>query len=63
LRFEKTNYARIAEDFGCIGIRVEKPAEIAPAIQSALRADKPVVIDVVTSSECHPPALWKPSGC
>ncbi|HBB16035.1 MAG TPA: acetolactate synthase [Syntrophus sp. (in: bacteria)] len=63
LRFEKTSYARIAQDFGCIGIRVENPAEIGPAIQSALQADKPVVIDVVTSSDCHPPALWKPAGC
>ncbi|MBM4314239.1 MAG: thiamine pyrophosphate-binding protein [Deltaproteobacteria bacterium] len=63
LRFEKTNYARIAEDFGCMGIRVEDPAQIAPALQSALKADKPAVIDVVTGSECHPPALWKPAGC
>jgi acetolactate synthase I/II/III large subunit len=63
LRFGKTNYAMIAQDFGCIGIRVEDPAKIAPAIQSALQADKPVVIDVVTSSDCHPPALWKPKGC
>jgi acetolactate synthase-1/2/3 large subunit len=62
LRFEKTNYARIAQDFGCIGIRVENPTEITPALQSALQADKPVVIDVVTSSDCHPPALWKPAG-
>jgi acetolactate synthase-1/2/3 large subunit len=62
LKFENTNYARIAEDFGCMGIRVETPAEITPAIQSALKADKPVVIDVVTSSDCHPPKLWRPGG-
>jgi acetolactate synthase-1/2/3 large subunit len=62
MNFEKTNYARIAEDFGCMGIRVETPAEIAPAIKSALKADKPVVIDVMTSSNCHPPDLWRPAG-
>ncbi len=62
LRFKKTNYARIAQEFGCIGIRVENPAEIAPAIQSALQADQPVVIDVVTNADCHPPALGKPAG-
>jgi acetolactate synthase I/II/III large subunit len=62
LKFEKTNYARIAREFGCVGIRVENPADIAPSIQSALRADKPVVIDVVTNPDCHPPALWKPTA-
>jgi acetolactate synthase-1/2/3 large subunit len=62
LRFEKTNYARIAEDFGCRGIRVENAQEIGPAIQSALQADRPVVIDVVTDHACHPPALWKPAA-
>lgn len=61
LQFEKTNYARVAEEFGCIGIRVENPAEIGPAIQSALKADKPVVIDVATDPDRHPPALWKPA--
>lgn len=61
LRFEPTNYARIAEDFGCRGIRVEAPAEIAPAIRSALQADRPVVIDVVTDPTCHPPAVWRPA--
>jgi len=62
LRFEKTNYARIAEDFGCMGISVEKPAEVGPAIRKALQADKPAVIDVVTNPDCHPPALWRPAG-
>jgi acetolactate synthase I/II/III large subunit len=62
LRFEPANYARIAEDFGCLGIRVETPSEIGPAFHTALGADKPVVIDVVSGTDCHPPELWRPAG-
>jgi acetolactate synthase-1/2/3 large subunit len=59
VQFEETNYAKIAEEFGCLGIRVEDPAEIAPALRSAWKADKPVVIDVVTDPHCHPPSIWR----
>jgi len=33
--FTKVNFARLAEDMGAVGIRVEKPAELGPAIQQA----------------------------
>jgi acetolactate synthase-1/2/3 large subunit len=46
--FSKVNFARIAEDMGAVGIRVEKPAKIGPALRQALKADQPVVIDVVS---------------
>src|SRR5262249_5064362 len=46
--FSKVNFARIAEDMGAVGIRVEKPADIGPAIERALTANRPAVIDVVT---------------
>ena len=36
--YTKVNFAKIAEDMGAIGIRVEKPAELGPAIQKALTA-------------------------
>lgn len=61
VRFEEMNYAHIARDFGCLGIRVESPSDIAPALKAAWQADRPVVIDVVTSPECHPPDLWRPA--
>jgi acetolactate synthase-1/2/3 large subunit len=53
--YSKVNFARIAEDMGAIGIRVEKPSEIGPAIQSALKADRPVIIDVVTDIDALAP--------
>jgi acetolactate synthase-1/2/3 large subunit len=46
--YSKMNFARLAEDMGAIGIRVEAPSEIAPALARALAADRPVIIDVVT---------------
>ncbi len=53
--YTKQNFAKIAEDIGALGIRVEKPAEIGPALQQALKADRPVVIDVVTDIDALAP--------
>jgi acetolactate synthase-1/2/3 large subunit len=53
--FRKTNFARIAEDMGALGIRVEHPDGIASALQQALAAERPVVIDVVTDIEVLAP--------
>jgi acetolactate synthase-1/2/3 large subunit len=40
---------------GAAGIRVEKPADIGPAIARALTANRPVVIDVVTDIDALAP--------
>jgi acetolactate synthase-1/2/3 large subunit len=53
--FSKVDFARIAAEMGALGIRVEKPAEIGPAIAQALAADRPVVIDVVTDIDALAP--------
>jgi acetolactate synthase-1/2/3 large subunit len=53
--FNKMNFARLAEDMGALGIRVEKPGEIAGALAQALTADRPVVIDVVTDIDALAP--------
>jgi acetolactate synthase-1/2/3 large subunit len=53
--FSKMNFARLAEDMGALGIRVEKPSEIAGAIAQALKADRPVVVDVVTDIDALAP--------
>ena len=38
-----------------LGIRVEKPAEIGAAIEQALQANRPAVIDVVTDIDALAP--------
>jgi acetolactate synthase-1/2/3 large subunit len=48
------NYARVAEDLGCLGIRVEQPGEIRAALAKAFAADRPALIDVVTDIEAAP---------
>jgi acetolactate synthase-1/2/3 large subunit len=53
--YNPMNFARLAEDMGALGIRVEKPGEIGPALQRALKADRPVIIDVVTDIEALAP--------
>ena len=53
--FSKVNFARIAEEMGALGIRVERPADFIPALQRALKAGRPVVIDAVTDIEALAP--------
>ena len=53
--FTKVNFAKVAQDMGAIGIRVEQPGEFAGALQQALAADRPVILDVVTDIEALAP--------
>jgi acetolactate synthase-1/2/3 large subunit len=56
--YNPMNFARLAEDMGALGIRVEKPSEIAPALSRALAANRPAVIDIATDIEAlAPPAV------
>jgi acetolactate synthase-1/2/3 large subunit len=53
--FNPMNFARLAEDMGALGLRVEKAADFAPALARALEAKQPAVIDVVTDIEALAP--------
>ncbi len=53
--YNPMNFARLAEDMGALGIRVETPGEIAPALERALEANRPAVIDVVTDIDALAP--------
>ena len=53
--YRPMNFARLAEDMGALGIRVERAEDIAPALAQALAADRAVVIDVVTDIETLAP--------
>jgi acetolactate synthase-1/2/3 large subunit len=46
--YQDVDFARIAGEMGALGIRVDKPGELAPALDRALSAGRPVVIDVHT---------------
>ena len=58
--FAPMNYAKVAEAFGCVGIRVEKPADIRPALERALAAKAPVVIDIASDPDAQADLPWVP---
>jgi acetolactate synthase-1/2/3 large subunit len=53
--YGKTNFARIAEDIGALGIRVEKPGDLPAALRQAIAANRPAIIDVATDIEALAP--------
>ncbi len=53
--YNAMNFARLAEDMGALGIRVERASDIAPALKRALAANRPAVIDVVSDIEALAP--------
>jgi acetolactate synthase-1/2/3 large subunit len=53
--YNKTNFARLAEDMGALGIRVEDARDIAPALERAIASKRPAVVDVVTDIEALAP--------
>ena len=61
-RMAPTNFAAVAEGFGCRGIRVEMPGDIGQALSEALATPGPVVIDVVTDYTAMALPSWAPSG-
>ena len=59
--FEDADFAGIAESMGCLGITVNKPAEISSALDRAFAADRPAVVDVKTHIEGIAPLAWAPA--
>lgn len=53
--FTPTNFARIAQDMGALGIRVEHAGAFASALAHAMAAGRPAVIDVVTDIDALAP--------
>jgi acetolactate synthase-1/2/3 large subunit len=53
--FTDVNFAKIAEDMGALGIRVEQPGDLPGALDRAFAANRPVVLDVVTDIDALAP--------
>lgn len=56
--FNHVSFAAIAESMGALGIRVEKPTEIGPAIKKALASGRPAVVEVMGDIEAMSPRAW-----
>ncbi len=53
--FTDVNFAAIAEQMGALGIRVERPGDLAGAIERGLTSGRPTIIDVVTDIDALAP--------
>jgi acetolactate synthase-1/2/3 large subunit len=51
--YSPADFAAVARGFGCAGIRVETPDQLAPAMQEAFRSERPVVVDVAIDREAY----------
>ena len=58
--FEDVNFAEVAKSMGGKGIRVEDPARIRSALEEAVAADGPVVVDVATDIDAMAPTAYLP---
>ena len=56
--FKETNFAKVAEGMGCVGIRVEKPGDLRGALEQAFSCGRPAVIDVVSDYKVLHPRAW-----
>ncbi len=57
-KLTKTDFAAMAEQMGGFGIRVNKPRDFEGALDQALNASKPAVIDVTTNIDSMAPTAW-----
>src|SRR5213083_2318385 len=55
------DWVKLAEAYGCVGLRVTKPSEVLPAIEKMISTPAPVILDVcVDKDECVFPMV--PAG-
>lgn len=59
-RFTQTDLVKAAESLGCLGLRVERPSDLRDALERALAANRPVVIDAVSDIQALAPTAWLP---
>ena len=58
--FPDADFAKMAESMGCFGVTVNKPSELASALDQAFAAGKPAVVDVKTHIEGIASRAWVP---
>jgi acetolactate synthase-1/2/3 large subunit len=62
-RFSKdANLAKVAEALGCVGWRVETPAQLREMLPHAFGMNRPVVLDCISDDQALAPTAWVPGG-
>jgi len=54
----ETDFSAFARSLGCVGMVVDQPSEIQPALTKAFGLDKPVLLDVRTDIKAMSPRAW-----
>jgi len=62
LSYPALNFDQIAKSMGVDAVRVERPEDIAPAIDRMLSDDKPFLIDLVLEGDFKPELINKICG-
>lgn len=52
--FAPVDHAAIARACGCVGVHVETPVEILPALRDALQGERPTLIEITADPDAHP---------
>ncbi len=47
------DFVKLAEAYGALGLRAERPSEVGPAIEEAVRSGRPTVVDVIVECEAN----------
>ena len=58
--FPDSDFAGIAESMGAMGLTVDKPGNLAGALDQAFSAKRPVVVDVKSHVDAIAPLAWLP---
>jgi pyruvate dehydrogenase (quinone) len=58
-RLENPNFAKLAEAANVLGLRAEKPEEVRPMIEQALKHDGPALVEVLVNRQelAMPPSI------
>ena len=62
LSYPQLHFAEMAKGMGVPGLRVEKPWEIASAVQQMLATSGPFLVDLVLESDTHPERVGNTCG-
>lgn len=59
--FERSvNFAKVADSMGCVGFRVERAADMRAALDKALAAGRPAVVEVLGNPAIRAKRGWVP---
>ena len=54
------NFAKVADAMGCVGFRVERAADLRPALDKALASGRPAVVEVLGNAAIRAKRGWAP---